>query len=87
LQLKWPSLPIAPKGGERLLLGRFTNVQTWWHAARKRLEAENGAVAMEYALLLILIALAIIAAAGLFGTALATKYTSACQSLSASGTC
>ena len=42
---------------------------------------ESGAVATEYALLLILIALAIIAAATGLGLAIAGKYSSACNSL------
>jgi len=68
-----------------LLLGLFAHMQTWWQSLRARLEGEAGAVATEYALLLILIALAIIVAAGTLGTALAAKFTSACTSLS--GTC
>jgi len=56
-----------------------------WSRFRQRLSPEGGAVATEYALLLILIALAIILSASALGKALSTKYTSACNSLSGSG--
>ena len=42
---------------------------------------ESGAVATEYALLLLLIALFIVASATLLGKAIADKFTSACNSL------
>jgi len=70
-----------------LLLGLFSRVQTRWRTIRERLEVEAGAVATEYALLLILIALAIIVAAGVFGTALAARYTSACNSVRGTSSC
>ena len=38
---------------KQMLLGLFTRVQTWWFATRERFEDESGAVATEYALLLL----------------------------------
>ena len=45
-----------------------------WTALRARLENEEGAVATEYALLLTLIALAIVAAATALGLAIAGRF-------------
>ena len=67
-----------------MLLGLFTRVQTWWFATRERFEDESGAVATEYALLLLLIALAIVGAATALGTAIAGKFSNACAQLSGS---
>jgi Flp pilus assembly pilin Flp len=65
-----------------MLLGLYTRVTTLWSGLRERIAGESGAVATEYALLLLLIALAIIAAATALGTAIAGKFSSACNSLS-----
>ena len=67
-----------------MLLGLFAKVQTWWFATRERFQDENGAVATEYALLLLLIALAIVAAATALGTAIAGKFSNACTQLGGS---
>jgi Flp pilus assembly pilin Flp len=55
-----------------------------WRALVRRFADERGAVATEYALLLIFIAVAIVAAASAFGLALANKYAEACVPLGAS---
>ena len=68
-----------------MLLGMYTRVATLWSGLRERLAGERGAVATEYALLLLLIALAIVAAATALGTAIAGKFTSACNSLGGAG--
>ena len=65
-----------------MFLVLFTKAQVWWSSVRERLGGEGGAVATEYALLLLLIALAIVAAAGFLGTAIANKFSNACNSLS-----
>ena len=67
------------------MLSLFVKVQAYWFGLRDRLGEERAAVATEYALLLILIALAIITAATNLGLAIAGKFKSACNSLS--GTC
>ncbi len=67
-----------------MILNLVTRVQLRWIAVRERLNGEGGAVATEYALLLLLIALAIIAAATALGLAIAGKFSAACGSLSGS---
>ena len=68
-----------------MFLGLFTKTQTWWFTVRERFADENGAVATEYALLLLLIALAIVGAATALGLAVKDKFSSACTQLGGSG--
>ena len=63
----------------------YVKAMGFWHGLRERLGGELGAVATEYALLLILIALAIFAAASALGIALAGKYSQTCTSLGGAG--
>jgi Flp pilus assembly pilin Flp len=60
-----------------MLLGLYVKAQTFWGAARGRITDERGAVATEYALLLVLIAVAIAATVGLLGTAILNKFNEA----------
>jgi pilus assembly protein Flp/PilA len=68
-----------------MLLGLYTRIQAVLFGLRSRFEDETGAVATEYALLLTLIALAIIAAATALGLAIAAKFTQACNTLGGTG--
>lgn len=68
-----------------MFLGLYTRVQTIWWSVRERIADENGAVATEYALLLLLIALAIVVAATALGTAIAGKFSEACTELGGTG--
>ena len=68
-----------------MLLGLYVRIQTAIFGLRARFEDETGAVATEYALLLTLIALAIVAAATALGLAIAGKFTTACNSLGGTG--
>jgi Flp pilus assembly pilin Flp len=68
-----------------VLLALYVKARTMGSHLRGRLLGESGAVATEYALLLVLIALAIISAATALGIALAGKYTQACNSIGGSG--
>jgi pilus assembly protein Flp/PilA len=68
-----------------MLLSFYTRVQTLWSGIRERIAGESGAVATEYALLLLLIALAIVIAATALGTAIAGKFTDACTELGGAG--
>ena len=68
-----------------MLLGLFVRMQALWAGIRNHVEDETGAVATEYALLLTLIALAIIAAATALGLAIAGRFSSACTTLSGTG--
>jgi Flp pilus assembly pilin Flp len=68
-----------------MLLGLYARVTTLWSGVRERIAGESGAVATEYALLLLLIALAIVLAATALGTAIAGKFSEACTELGGSG--
>jgi Flp pilus assembly pilin Flp len=70
-----------------MLLGFYVKAQTVWGGLRERIAGERGAVATEYALLLVLIALAIVTAAGFLGKAIADRFTKACNDLAASSGC
>ena len=58
-----------------MLLALYVGAQTLMADLRGKVRGEDGAVATEYALLLVLIALAIIAAAIALGTAIAAVFT------------
>ena len=57
-----------------MLLGMYTKAQTTWHSLTARFRNEHGAVATEYGLLLVLVALAIIVAAGALGLAISNVF-------------
>lgn len=73
--------------GGRVLLGLTTRVQVFWAGMRERIAGESGAVATEYVLLLIFVAVAIVAAATFFGIALGDSYKEACVPLNSGSTC
>jgi pilus assembly protein Flp/PilA len=55
------------------MLGLYTSIRSRWIHLTRRLRDETGAVATEYALLLVLVALAIIAGATALGIAINAK--------------
>ena len=55
------------------MLGLYTKIQSGWVHMTRRLRDETGAVATEYALLLVLLALALIAGATALGIAINNK--------------
>ena len=57
-----------------MFLALYVGAQTVWADLRGKVSREDGAVATEYALLLVLIALAIIAAAIALGVAIAAVF-------------
>jgi Flp pilus assembly pilin Flp len=57
-----------------MFLSLYVGAQTYFSGLRSKLSREDGAVATEYALLLVLIALAIITAAILLGNAIASVF-------------
>jgi Flp pilus assembly pilin Flp len=59
-------------------------VHAWWRRLFGTVSADKGAVSTEYALLLILIALAIVGSASAFGVALANKYHLVCKGIGGS---
>ena len=54
----------------------YTGVTTWWNDLKGRAQEEGGATAVEYALMVALIAVVIIAAVTLLGTNAETKFSS-----------
>jgi Flp pilus assembly pilin Flp len=62
------------KGGEEVLLGLYVKMQSKWAGLRSRMENEHGAVATEYVVLLVLIAIAIIAGASVLAAAINAKF-------------
>jgi pilus assembly protein Flp/PilA len=51
-----------------------TRLMTWWAELRERLSEDRGATAVEYALMVALIAVVIIAAVTLLGTSASDKF-------------
>ena len=56
------------------MLRLYTGVNTWWNGLKARAEEEVGATAVEYALMVALIAVVIIAAVTTLGTNASTKF-------------
>jgi len=69
------------KGGERMLLSLYAKGRTMVWGVRERITREDGAVATEYGLLLVLIALAIVIAATALGAAIAGVFNNGSSSL------
>jgi pilus assembly protein Flp/PilA len=65
-----------------MLLSLYTRAKATWWGIRARIENEDGAVATEYALLLVLIALAIILGATALGIAINDKLQGAADTVS-----
>jgi Flp pilus assembly pilin Flp len=57
-----------------MLLGLYVRAQTFWGDLRERMGGERGAVATEYALLLVFIAVAIAATVGILGKSILDKF-------------
>jgi Flp pilus assembly pilin Flp len=71
-----------------VLLSLFVKMQTTLAGLRSRMENEDGAVATEYVVLLVLIAIAIIAGAAVLAAAINDKFNCASSSIDAlSSTC
>jgi pilus assembly protein Flp/PilA len=58
-----------------MFLASYTRVQTWWGDLKLRAREEGGATAVEYALMVALIAAVIIAAVTTLGTKASDKFT------------
>ena len=59
-----------------MFLRMFTGAQTWWGDFRTRVQEEGGATAVEYALMIALIAAVIIVAVTFIGNSADTKFNS-----------
>jgi pilus assembly protein Flp/PilA len=57
-----------------MFLRLYTGVSTWWNDLRTRVEDEVGATAVEYALMVALIAVVIIAAVAFLGKAASNQF-------------
>jgi len=57
-----------------MFLRLYTGVNTWWNDLKVRAQEESGATAVEYALMVALIAVVIIAAVTVLGTNASTKF-------------
>ena len=57
-----------------MFLRAYTGVTTWWSGLKTRAAEEGGATAVEYALMVALIAVVIIASVTLLGTNLASRF-------------
>ena len=64
-----------------MLLQLYTGLQTWFHDFSERAREEGGATAVEYALMVALIAAVIIVAVRLIGTNAETKFNSVGQAV------
>ena len=64
-----------------MFLRLYTGVTTWWNDLKDRAAEEGGATAVEYALMVMLIALVIIAAVTVLGTNLSSFFTNAATSI------
>ena len=64
-----------------MLLDLYTKIQSLWLSFRSRLENEDGVIATEYIIMLVLVALAIIAGATYLGIKINSKLSAAGDSV------
>ena len=60
--------------GDEMILRAFTGATVWWNDLKVRAHEEKGATAVEYALMVALIAVVIIAAVAFLGKAASNKF-------------
>ncbi|HWL91854.1 MAG TPA: Flp family type IVb pilin [Actinomycetota bacterium] len=70
---KRPEDGISEEGGVQMLQ-LFTGLQTWWAELKERASEERGATAVEYALMVALIAVVIIVAVTFLGESASDKF-------------
>jgi len=68
-----------------MFLRMYTGIQTWWTDLRTRAREEKGATAVEYALMVALIAAVIIAAVQLIGNSASSKFSTVGTAISGAG--
>src|SRR3954466_6486502 len=64
----------SEEGGDRMFLRLYTGVTTWWNDLKGRAAEEEGATAVEYALMVALIAVVIIAAVAFLGKSASNQF-------------
>ena len=68
-----------------MFLKMFTGAQTWWNDLRTRTQEEGGATAVEYALMIALIAAVIIIAVTFIGKSADSKFQSVGTAINGAG--
>ena len=68
-----------------MFLQMYTGAQTWWGSLRARAQEEGGATAVEYALMIALIAAVIIVAVQFIGTSADEKFNSVGSAIDTAG--
>ncbi|HEV8177365.1 MAG TPA: Flp family type IVb pilin [Gemmatimonadales bacterium] len=68
-----------------MFLKMYTGAQTWWSDLRTRVQEEGGATAVEYALMIALIAAVIIVAVTFIGKSADTKFSSVGNAINSAG--
>lgn len=68
-----------------MFLRYYTGVTTWWNDLKVRAQEEGGATAVEYALMVALIAVVIIVAVAALGTASRDKFQTVANTVGAAG--
>jgi pilus assembly protein Flp/PilA len=67
------------------MLKLYTGLQTWWADRKERFQEEHGATAVEYALMVALIAVVILVAVSFLGTSASTKFSDVGSAVSNAG--
>jgi pilus assembly protein Flp/PilA len=67
------------------MLQLYTGITTWWADLKGRVSEERGATAVEYALMVALIAVVIILAVTFIGTSASTKFSQVGSAVSGAG--
>lgn len=70
-----------------MFLRLYTGVTTWWTDLKGRAQEEGGATAVEYALMVALIAVVIIAAVAFIGRGASTQFNSVGECVSTPSAC
>jgi pilus assembly protein Flp/PilA len=68
-----------------MFLRVYTGVTTWWNDLKARAEEEGGATAVEYALMVALIAVVIIAAVTFLGKAASNQFSTVGSAVNGAG--
>jgi pilus assembly protein Flp/PilA len=83
--LRSPKDGISRRKGVDRMLKIYTGMQTWWADLKGRVTEERGATAVEYALMVALIAVVIIAAVTFIGNSASDKFHTVGQAVNDAG--
>jgi pilus assembly protein Flp/PilA len=76
---------VSEEGGESMFLRMYAGVQTWWSDLRTRMQEQEGATAVEYALMVALIAAVIIVAVQFLGNASSSTFSKVGSAVNGAG--